>query len=273
MNTDESYGIRERFVSSTAAEEAYELLRFQGYCVVDSGLGDSEIHRLRLAFDEGHKTYIQRYGARFDLEALGENHTIRVLPAVAPVFLTLIENPPLRALLDLIFGGSVILNQVNGLFNPPSGATFSQRRWHRDLPYQHYVASRPLAVNALFCLDDFTLENGATEVAPGTHKEEKFPSEAALSEIARTIEASAGCFLVLDAMTFHTAGTNTTDKPRRAVNHVYAIPPFRQQIALEIALDGSLAVPENMRQLLGFGRLEPRTVEEWLETRQAKMGE
>ena len=271
MSNCEAYGIRERFIPSTAAEQAYELLRIQGYCIVDSGLGESEMCQLRLAFDAGHKAYAERYGERFDLAALGENHTIRVLPAVAPAFLTLIQNHPLQALLDLIFGESVTLNQVNGLINPPSGATFSQGRWHRDLPYQHFVASRPLAVNALFCLDDFTKENGATKVAPGTHKEEKYPSDTVLSEIARTLTTPAGYFLVLDAMTFHAAGKNTTDKPRRAVNHVYTIPPIRQQIALESVLDGALAVPENMRRLFGFGGLEPRTVDEWLETRQAKI--
>jgi hypothetical protein len=272
MSTDGAYGVRERFSSSTAAERAFEFLRLQGYCVVDSGLGENDIDRLRLAFDAGHKIYMERYGSRFDLAALGENHTIRVLPAVAPAFLTLIENQNLQALLDLIFDGSVLLNQVNGLINPPAGETFSQARWHRDLPYQHFVASRPLAVNALFCLDDFTEENGATKVAPGTHKEEKYPSDTVLSEIARTLTAPAGCFLVLDAMTFHTASSNMTDKPRRAVNHVFAIPPLQQQIALETALDGIQAIPEGMQSLFGFGAVEPRTVEEWLEARQAKIG-
>ena len=37
-----------------------------------------------------------------------------------------------------------------------------QSAFHRDLPYQHFTSSRPIAINALFCADEFTNENGAT---------------------------------------------------------------------------------------------------------------
>ena len=113
-------------------------------------------------------------------------------------------------------------------------------------------------------------ENGATIVAAGSHKEEKFPSPAVLSEIARTLAAPAGTFVVLDAMLFHKGGPNRTDAPRRAVNHVFTIPPIRQQIALETAFEGGPEVPAHLHRLLGFGGREPRTVREWLEIRRAR---
>lgn len=265
------YGVREQTVSETAAERAYELLRLQGFCVLDSGLSPLEIEDLRAAFDSAREAYADRYGQDFDLAALGEANILRVLPAIAPQFLKLVEAPLLQAVLHLAFGGSVTLNQVNGLINPPSPDA-PPLRWHRDLPYQHYVASRPLALNALFCLDDFTVENGATQVAPGTHKEEKCPSEAVLLQIATPAPAPAGSFLVLDSMLFHTGGENLTDSPRRGVNHVFTIPPFRQQISLESALAGQTSVPPHLQRLLGFSSTEPRSVEEWLESRRARLG-
>lgn len=39
----------------------------------------------------------------------------------------------------------------------------------RPVLYQHYVSSSPLAVKALFCVDDFTHENGSTFVLPASH--------------------------------------------------------------------------------------------------------
>jgi ectoine hydroxylase-related dioxygenase (phytanoyl-CoA dioxygenase family) len=71
----------------------------------------------------------------------------------------------------------VVLNQQNGVINPPHGQPYSQGKWHRDLPYQHFVSSRPLAVNAFFCLDPFTPGNGATMVLPASYRQESFPSD------------------------------------------------------------------------------------------------
>ncbi|MFX5510311.1 hypothetical protein ABTD49_20870, partial [Acinetobacter baumannii] len=69
------------------------------------------------------------------------------------VFRRLATNPVLMEVLQKLIVGKFILNQQNGVINPP-GATYNQGAWHRDLPYQHYVSSTPLAVNALFCVDD-----------------------------------------------------------------------------------------------------------------------
>ena len=83
------------------------------------------------------------------------------------------------------------------------------------------------------------------------------------------IEAAAGSFIVLDGMTFHAGGSNRTDKPRRAVNHLFSIPYFRQQINL----------PKNMqsddltaaaRQMLGYGDTESSSICEYLTSRRAK---
>lgn len=268
-----SYGVREAYESSTELDQALELLSFRGFCTLDSGIDARTLASLKEAFDDGLSNYHGRFGTQYDLKALGEHQTIRVLAKFAPAFVTLIENPPLRAFLQALFGNSVVLNQMNGLINPPKGEQYAQARWHRDLPYQHFVASRPLAINALFCLDDFTVENGATRVAVGSHKEEKFPSAAVLETIAETVTAPAGTFLVLDAMTYHCGGNNLTGTPRRAVNHVFTIPLMRQQISFESAIGGDLDLTEDTRRLLGYGSVEPRTVDEWLEARTRKATE
>lgn len=265
-----SYGVREAYAASTELDEALELLAYRGFCTLDSGIDAPTLGSLQAAFDDALVTYHKRYGTRYDLTGLGEHQTIRVLAKFAPAFVTLIENPPLRALLQALFGDSVVLNQMNGLINPPKGEQYAQARWHRDLPYQHFVSSRPLAINALFCLDDFTLENGATRVAVGSHKEEKFPSAAVLETIEETVTAPAGTFLVLDAMTYHCGGSNLTERPRRAVNHVFTIPLMRQQISLESAIEGELSLDEDTRRLMGYGSFEPRSIDEWLEARTRK---
>ncbi|RMF08489.1 MAG: phytanoyl-CoA dioxygenase [Alphaproteobacteria bacterium] len=174
-------------------------------------------------------------------------------------------NPALMGLLRKVMPSYFILNQSNGLINNAK-QEYSQARYHRDLPYQHFTSDRPLAVNALFCVDEFTQENGGTRVVPGSHLQVAFPSDRYVQQHEEVIEAPRGSFLVLDAMTYHSGGANRSDRARRAINHVFTIPMMRQQISIARELaDFELTAEE--RQLFGFGLEEPLSVEDFLEAR------
>ncbi len=128
------------------------------------------------------------------------------------VFLELATNSRILEICRSLIAGYAILNQQNGIINPPNGKPYNQGAWHRDLPYQHFVSSRPLAINALFCLDAFTLENGATMVLPASHRMEAFPSDHFVGAQALTVAAPRG--LVHRArLVFHSGGVNAS--PRR----------------------------------------------------------
>ncbi len=158
-----------------------------------------------------------------------------------------------------------ILNQQNGVINPPQ-ETYNQGAWHRDLPYQHFITSKPLAINALFCVDDFTFENGATFVLPASHKSENFPSSDYIQRNAIQVEAKAGSFIVLDCMLFHSGGFNKTCFERRAVNHVYNIPFFKQQINIPMNMEDTHLSAEE-RDILGFSYVEPGSISDYLSKR------
>jgi len=68
-------------------------------------------------------------------------------------------------------------------------------------------------------------------------------------------------------MTFHSGGINVTDRPRRAVNHIYSIPLLRQQIDLPGALGETFVTDGELRKLLGYGLRIPGTVAEYLASR------
>ena len=91
---------------------------------------------------------------------------------------------------------------------------------------------RPLAISALLCIDPFRPSTGATTVLPGSHRVERFPSEAVTRKLEVAVEAPAGSFIVFDAMLFHRAGHNVSGAPRRAVNHVYGLPILAQQVSI-----------------------------------------
>lgn len=261
-----SYGVRIKRHSDDWLDDAAESLETLGYAIVDSGFNREELSQLATTFASMRSSYLERYGeAR--LRQIGEHELVRCPLAEDKAFLSLAANPRILALCERLLGPGFILNQQNGVINPAGAKTYSQSRYHRDLPYQHFVSSQPIAINALFCLDAFTLENGATYVLPASHKQEAFPSKAYIDREARQIAAPAGSFLVLDCMAFHKGGENTASADRRAINHVYTIAPMRQQIDFHAYLGDDFVSDPSLRQLLGFNHPSMRSVEDYFASR------
>jgi hypothetical protein len=259
------YGVLERSEADGPLDEAAEQVRALGYAVIDSGYESSELARLSEAFDAVREAYIDRYG-RVYLENLDELNNIRLMLAHGDdTFLRLALNKSVLKTVSLLISGKFVLNQQNGVINPPN-EKYNQGAWHRDLPYQHFVSTTPLAINALFCVDDFTAENGATFVLPASHRTGPFPSPSHVRKNAVQVEAKAGQFIILDCMAFHSGGYNHGSRPRRAVNHVYNIPYFKQQIKIADVVDGDGLSPR-AREILGFTFQEPRSVDEYLKSR------
>lgn len=264
-----SYGVLERHVGTSDIDIAVEHMQRDGFCLFDGGFTEQQLSELSDAFDRVHSRYVQRHGVD-RLTRLDELNTVRApLVQGEPWLIRLASWPRLLELMQRLLAGRFILNQQNGVINP-GGKRYNQGSWHRDLPYQHFVASRSLAVNALFCLDPFREDNGATFVLPASHRQEKFPSDAYVAREARQITAPAGHFIVLDAMTFHCGGVNRTEVARRAVNHVYAIPHIRQQIGLSEGLAAVADLTPGQRELFGLGTEEPRSIEEYLLRRESR---
>jgi len=260
-----SYGILRRETCASAVDEAAEKVRRLGYARLDAGYTPAQLASIAAAFESARQRYVARWTEE-RLRSLDELHTLRALCTHGgPEFVELACNPVLLALLEKLIAGRFVLNQQNGIINPPA-QSYNQAAWHRDLPYQHFVSSSPLAINALFAVDDFTADNGATFVLPASHRAEAFPSEEFVRDSAVQVEARAGEFILLDCMTFHCGGFNRTDRPRRAVNHVYTIPMFKQQIKLPGNLDAQ-QLPPGQKGLFGFDYQEPASIEAYLESR------
>jgi ectoine hydroxylase-related dioxygenase (phytanoyl-CoA dioxygenase family) len=69
-------------------------------------------------------------------------------------------------------------------------------------------------------------------------------------------------------MIYHSGGFNSTDKDRRAINHLYNIPFFKQQINLPNSMPD---VPsDEVKQILGYAYVEPQSVDAYIASRVAK---
>jgi ectoine hydroxylase-related dioxygenase (phytanoyl-CoA dioxygenase family) len=246
-----SYGVTESAVVATEAERSAEEVRLTGYAVV-RGVFDTA--RLQAARDKLDRLYTEQAavaGGEARLRAINDANVVRCPLAHDVFFLDLAAAPRLRAIAAELLGRYVVLQQQNGVINPPDDRYY-QAAWHRDLPYQHFVSSRPLAVSALMCIDPFTNVTGGTHVLPGSHRAEPFPSDGYVLTHERGIEAEAGDVLVFDSMLFHRAGTNRSVRPRRGVNNVYGLPFLKQPISLPRALGGRFRDDPDLGRFLGY---------------------
>ena len=265
------YGVTQQMTATTDVQRAAEKLSLLGYAVLESGYSATERAEIETHFDALAQKVHKQYGTE-TLKAIDEHNSIRAPLTYDNIFLKLAQNSKVLELCQAIFRGNFILNQQNGVINPPQ-ATYNQGYYHRDLPYQHFVVTPAIAINALYCVDAFTHENGCTKVVPASHKQGAFPSDETIREVELPVEAPAGSFIILDCMTYHSGGANKSNKARRAMNHVYTIPFIKQQIDFTALLSGQ-NLPAETVKLLDIGTsTPPQSVEEYYSRRMKKQNQ
>jgi hypothetical protein len=167
-------------------------------------------------------------------------------------------------------GKPYILNSIGASINPPAGTSGKYEHghnWHRDVRTFVGQGNRQLAV-ALVMLDDFTLENGATEVLFGTHQLRDFPPENFIASYKRQICGPRGSVILYDGDIWHRVGVNRSDAFRVALTCVFTRPYFKQQMDYPRYLDAGYAsrLSPRLRQLFGFNARTPASMEEWYQS-------
>jgi hypothetical protein len=261
VDTLRSYGVREQEAAGTDLAAHAERIRLAGYSVLEGAFSDRDTADFGARLDEILRRQAEEFGSD-RLEQIGDGFTARCPLVDDAAFLKLATHPPLLELVRLLLGDFIVLMQQNGVINPPKEG-HTQAAYHRDLPYQHFVSSRPLAISALFCIDPFRSETGATLVVPGSHHAERFPSGDVAASLETSVNAESGSFVVFDSMLFHRAGDNRSGRLRRAVNNVFTVPIIAQQISLPSALNGSYSDDPALARLLGYDSAPAASVLEW----------
>ena len=260
------YGVREFTNLESETDKSVEEIRITGCAIVAGVLSDSELGIIRSKLDEIYDRQVTEIGGEENLREMNDVHIVRLLLAYDDYFLKLATNPKVLAIVEKLLGDYYIIAQQNGIINPP-GLENYQVSWHRDLSYQHFVSSRPLAISALFCLDDFSAETGGTHVLPGSHKSEAFPSQEFVEKNQYSVTAKAGSVLIFDSMLYHRSGSNRSAFKRRALNHLYTLPFLKQQISIPDALQGRFRDGGFLSKLLGYDSEPGKNVTQWRKTK------
>ncbi|MEP6859572.1 MAG: phytanoyl-CoA dioxygenase family protein [Deltaproteobacteria bacterium] len=109
--------------------------------------------------------------------------------------------------------------------------------------------------NTMWALTDFTIENGATRVVPGSHRADRSPLPFGEPVEVQYAEMKAGSVLVFDGSIWHGGGANRTSERRLGLAMNYCAGWIRQQEnqQLGIPLDVARGFSAPLRKLAGFG--------------------
>jgi ectoine hydroxylase-related dioxygenase (phytanoyl-CoA dioxygenase family) len=191
-----------------------------------------------------------RLFGRNDFEGF-RSERVYALLAKAPTVALLVEH---RAVLELV--GAVLhpnyLLSANLAINVHPGETAQD--FHTDDGYCHIPRPRePMGVSAIWAIDEFTDDNGATEVIPHSHTWGDERPETDDPRLQR-ITMPAGSAVVFMGTLLHRGGANRSSQVRLGITPQYCQPWIRQIENMALAVPPSMAsaFSPRVQALLGY---------------------
>ena len=235
---------RDRSADGPEVDADYEALMRDGFVVLEGLISADEAASIKQAltpvFDhtgrnafEGHKT--QRiYNVLAKTRACDR----------------LADHPRILALLDRIFQPNYLLSQMQAINILPGES--AQALHHDDAFYPLARPRAALGAASIWALDDFTTENGATRIVPGSHLwgADRLPDESGCIQAAMP----AGSAVFFLGTTWHSGGANASDTARMAFTCQYCEPWLRQQenFLLEVPFDIVRQLSEPLQSMIGY---------------------
>lgn len=173
--------------------------------------------------------------------------------------------------IDAYFGGKYILNSF-GAINNSNCVESSYKHgahFHRDV--RTFSGDFRLMLNMLVMIDDFTVENGATRLVPGTHRLPNKPDDGYLESHTVRATGTAGSILLFDSNLWHAAAPNLTSGPRMALTLTFTRPFVKQQMDYPRVLGETFPPNERVRQVLGYNARVPASYDEWYQPPERRM--
>jgi len=262
-----THGISQQRENHSVFDEKMEEIERNGWTVVEGLIAEENIDECRHRIDAAYAAQVKEFGGEERLAAAKDQNVVRMILAYDDYFVKYVNHKVVMEYVRAMLGKNVTLSSQSGVINRPAETSVISHVWHRDLQYQHFVSSKPLAAQALFCIDAFTPESGGTLVLPGSHKFAEFPSNKYILKHQVQLSAPAGSVIIFDSMLYHRTGQNTGNIVRRGINNVYAVPIIQQQISYPAMLDGKFSDEPELRQLLGYDWSPPNSLLDWREER------
>lgn len=180
--------------------------------------------------------------------------TVRInnLLVYDPLFWDVPLQPEILALAEGLLDRELLLSSLCSLTLAPGQAA---QPLHEDTQQLALPRPRPpLAVNAIWALSDFTPDNGATHVVPGSHLYDSPPPYGTHEIESVQATMKAGSVMLFDSALWHKGGANDSNARRYALSCYYCAGWMRQQENLQLGIPAEVArrFPRRLQELCGY---------------------
>lgn len=221
-----------------------------GWAVLPAVLSPDRVERLRTAVE----STMDRAAAPWGPNRFLGHRTRRLFNLLArdPVFAEIPVEPVLLGVAQKVLDEHLLLSSLTAVETNPGQEDQPLHADDGSIPLAR--PHQPLALLALVALTDFTSENGATRLVPGSHRFDRRPEPA---EEAETIcaEMAAGSVLFYNGSIWHGGGANRSDQRRVFVVCNYCAGWLRQEEnqLLGVPREQVAQMPARLRRLIGYG--------------------
>lgn len=232
-----------------------ERLARDGFVIIENFLQPAQVLALRQAL----APHLGQHAGRNAFEGRATER-VYTLVARGRLFEEITEDARILGLLDRLLAPGYLLTASQAINIMPGEAA---QPLHFDDSFYRLQRPRPaISWSMILAVDDFTAENGATEVIAGSHlwgdEQVKglFPDAPGS---ARRLEATpvvmpAGSCIFFSGTLLHRGGANRSARPRLAITNQYCEPWARTQenYFLGVPRDIAGAMSPRLQQLLGY---------------------
>ena len=251
-----------------------ELLRGRGYVILPQLFDAGEIAAAReliMRYSESDTSKVTHFqGANED--KLNLQRRVWNLLDKGDIFVDMVLREPIAKIMGAFLGTEFILGSIAANRLLPGGPG---QELHVDYPYwDMYKAdsfptninpSFPLNAQATIMLDDFTVENGATAIVPGSQKLGRYPTDADRKQATPDrLIGKSGDVAIFFGLIWHAAMPNESDADRTAILIQYLpkfVKPMEDQVR-GLNPDFVANATGLLKQLLGLDYPYPQILDE-----------
>lgn len=237
------------FPASAPAEEISAVLKRDGAVILDDALTPAQLDALVAEL----KPYVDATEPGRDMFSGRLTTRTGALVARSPLTRPLVMDPRIHALCEAVLKPNCLryqlhLTQVIRIMPGQGAQPIHRDRWAWGRGLSHVEPQ----INTIWALTDFTAENGATQVVPGSvdwpDNRKALPDEIGRAEMRR------GSVLVYTGSVFHGGGANASGHDRWGLNITYCLGWLRQEENQYLACPPEIArtLDPELQALLGY---------------------
>ena len=233
------------------AEAHAARMRRDGYTILEDFMDAATVEAVR----EGLAPHLGSHLGRNDFEGF-KTERVYTLVGRGAVFEQVTEDARVLALLDRFLLPGYLLTASQAICIYPGETA---QGVHTDDGFYRLARPRPPAsISLIAAVDDFTSENGGTQIIPGSHlwsdAEIAVHRESDLAALLQPVEMPAGAAIVFQATMLHQGGANRSAAPRLAFTNQYCQPWGRTQENFFLGVPREIVkgMSPRLQRLLGY---------------------